>query len=140
MDTRDKIRSLDEFVARDASQRWTAVLGVFDPFTVEVARYIASLASAGRKLLVIVNGTLDDAAEGQGSATFLSAQARARMLASLRVVDAVVIASAPAAKEFLRGAGIDVRFIEDPGSDRRRSEQFVQYVLDRQASAVAQKN
>lgn len=139
MDTREKIRSLDEFFARDASQAWTAALGVFDPLTAEVARYLAGLVSTGRKLLVVVSDVIDPGDGGQGSATFLSAEARARMLASLRVVDAVVIASPAVAKDAFRSADIDVHVEEDPAADRRRSEQFVRYVLDRQTSVVAQK-
>lgn len=140
MDTREKIRSLDEFIARDAGQAWTAVVGIFDPLTVEVVRYITSLAGVGRKLLVVVSDIVDDGERGPRSATFLNAEARARMLASMRVVDAVVIASSSAAKDAFRGANIDVHVEEDPVADRRRSEQFVTHVLDRQTSAAAQKN
>lgn len=111
-------------------------LGVFDPFTVEVARDIASLATAGRKLLVVVSESLDEGVEGQGSAPLLSPEARARMLASLRVVDAVVISSAKAARDAFRSVNVEVRLEEDEAADRRRSEQFAQYVLDRQASAA----
>ena len=138
MDTREKIRSLEEFVAGDTSFAWTVVLGMFDPLTVEVTRYIASLASAGRMLLVVVSDTVDSRDRGQGSVAYLSAEARARMLAALRVVDAVVIAPLSAAKDALQRSRIDLHIEEDPGADQRRSEQFIQYVLDRQASAVTQ--
>ena len=138
MDTREKICSVDGFTASHATEAWTVVIGVFDPITVEVVRDIAALAIDGRKLLVVVVETLDDGAGGQGSATLLGAEARARILASLRVVDAVVIASSAAAKDAFRLANIDVRVEEDPAADRRRSEQFVQHVLDRQASAAGQ--
>jgi glycerol-3-phosphate cytidylyltransferase-like family protein len=138
LDTRKKILSLDEFVAGDTGQPWTAVVGVFDPLTVEVVRYITRLAGAGRKLLVVVGDPVDDRDGGQGSATFLNAEARARMLASLRVVDAVVIASAATVRDAFRSANIDVHFEEDTDADRQRSERFVQYVMDRQASAVAE--
>ncbi len=138
MDTREKIRSLDDFIARDASQPWTSALGVFDPVTADVARYIAGLVSAGRNLLVVVGDRVDDG-EGQGSGAFLSVDARARILASLRAVDAVVIANAVEAKSAFEAARIDIRVVEDPVADLRRSEQFVQHVLDRQASVVAQK-
>ena len=47
------------------SHAWTAALGVFDPFTVQVARYIASLVGAGRKLLVVVSDQLTTAMEGR---------------------------------------------------------------------------
>ena len=63
MDTREKIRLLDEFIACDASPDWIIVLGVFDPFTVEVARYLTGLAVAGKRLLVIVS---EPAEEGSG--------------------------------------------------------------------------
>jgi len=134
LDTRKKIRSLDEFIANDGGQAWTAAVGAFDPFTVEVARDMARLATADRKLLVVVGETFDDNDGEAGSAALLSADGRARMLAALRVVDAVVIASAAAAKDAFRRAKIDVRVEEDPAADRRRSKQFVRYLLDRQAS------
>jgi glycerol-3-phosphate cytidylyltransferase-like family protein len=139
LDTREKIRSLDDFIARDARYAWTAVVGVFDPLTVEVVRYVASLASTDRKLLVVVSHTVNEGERGQGSDNFLSAEARARMLASLRVVDAVVIASPSAAKDAFRSARIDAHVEEGPDADRQRSEQFVQHVLDRKASAFAQR-
>lgn len=139
MDTREKIRSLDDFIAREASQPWTAALGVFDPVTADVVRYIASLAGIGRKLLVVVGDRVGDGEREQGSVAFLSVDGRARILASLRVVDAVVIAPAAEAKNAFEAARIDVQVEEDPGFDRRCSDQFIQHVLDRQASVVAQK-
>ncbi len=110
-------------------------MGVFDPFTVEVTRYIMSLARLGRKLLVVVSDTFEGDG-GQGSATFLSAEARARMLASLRVVDAVVIAPAAAARDAFRSANVDVHVEEGPAADRSRSDQFLQHVLGRQAASI----
>ncbi len=104
--------------------------------TVEVARYIASFASAGRKLLVVVSDEVEDGGGGQGSTDFLSGEARARMLASLRVVDAVVIAPAAAARDAFRSADVDVHIEEDPVADRRRAEQFLQHVLSRKAASA----
>jgi glycerol-3-phosphate cytidylyltransferase-like family protein len=130
LDTRNKIRTLEAFVAARTADAWTAASGVFDPFTVQLARHIASL-SAGRKLLVII----DDSA----GYAFLSPEARAQMLASLRAVDAVIIGSPKAVREMLLNSNIDIRIVEDPAADQQRSAQFVQYVLDRQASSDLQK-
>jgi glycerol-3-phosphate cytidylyltransferase-like family protein len=139
LDTRNKIRSLDEFVAGAANDSWTAAIGVFDPFTVQVAHAIADLATSDRKVVVIVDGTADDGAVGEGSESLLTSGARAKMVASLRAVDAVVVASPCAAKEAFLAAKIDVRVAEDSAADQQRSAQFVQYVLQRQASAAGQK-
>jgi glycerol-3-phosphate cytidylyltransferase-like family protein len=139
LDTRKKIRLLDEFIANDGGQAWTAALGVFDPFTIEVARDVASLATAGRKLLVVVSEAFDDNNGEPLAGALLGVDARARMLAALRAVDTVVIASAAAARDAFRRAKIDIRVEEDPAVDRQRSKQFVQYLLDRQASACGPK-
>ncbi len=131
MDTRNKIRTLEAFVAAGSADAWTVAIGVFDPFTVQLAHNIASLASADRKLLVIVDDSVSN--------IFLSPDARAQMLASLRAVNAVIIGCSQAAREMFLNSKIDIRIVEDPVADQEHSAQFVQYVLERQASAAIQK-
>jgi glycerol-3-phosphate cytidylyltransferase-like family protein len=138
LDTREKICSLDEFIARNGSEPWTVAFGVFDPFTFEVTRYITGLTGGGRKLLVIVSDS-SASQQGQGSAALLSTEARARMLASMRAVDAVIIAPASVAKDALKRSKVDIQVSDDPAADCRRTEEFVQYVWERQTSAAAKK-
>jgi hypothetical protein len=126
LDTREKIVTLAEFAARDRQGLWTAVIGVFDPFTLAVAKAIRERAKVDRDLLVVVapaNGTL------------LNPEARAALIAALRDVDTVVIAAAEEARSSLKNIpGIEI--FEDPAADTRRSREFVDLVLARQASSA----
>jgi hypothetical protein len=126
MDTREKIMTLAAFAERKEPGVWTALIGVFDPFTVKVARAIRGHAGQGRELLVVVV---------PGVGTLLSAEARAALMASLRDVTAVVIAAPQDARATLEAFG-GIEIFEDAAADRRRSQEFVEFVLERQASAL----
>ncbi len=126
MDTREKIVTLEEFAARNRQGLWTAVIGVFDPFTLAVAKAIRERAKADRDLLVVVAPAND---------TLLNPEALAALIAALRDVDMVVIATPEEARSSLKNIpGIEI--FEDRAADTKRSREFVDFVLARQASSA----
>jgi hypothetical protein len=122
MDTRTKILSSDVVGDALATEEWLAVVGLFDPLTVTQARRLAEVRGDGRKLLVIV-------LESDGA--LLSSDARAALVAGLREVDAVVIAS-PQRWCSLIPPSARVEIVEDEAGERARSAEFVQFILRRQ--------
>ncbi len=120
MDTREKIVDRDTIAALLASGQWTVVAGLFDPLTLTQAQRLAVNAGTGRRKLAVVIPDGD---------TLLPAQARAELVAGLRSVDVVVIAK----PEQIRMPGVHIE--EDAAAERERSEEFVRFVLRRQASA-----
>jgi hypothetical protein len=126
VDTREKIRNLEdvrETLSRDA---WTVAAGFFDPMTAEAAERIAGLTAAGRNLLVVIRSRDNE---------LLSVEARAIMVAALRAVDAVLIETSPEWRELVR-RNPSARIDEDTAADLRRSEEFERLVLDQQTAAV----
>lgn len=108
-----------------AGHSWLAVTGLFDPLTATEAKRLAAAGCNGRKLLAVVLES-DDA--------LLEAEARAALVAGLRIVDLVTIAATP---DWRRAVPPDMELgiIEDVAADRARSAQFVRFILDRQQSA-----
>jgi hypothetical protein len=123
LDTREKVLALEAVPALVGAGEWTAVAGLFDPLTLSQAERLAALARkrAGQKILAVV---LPD------PEALLPAAARAALVASLRSVDAVVIAQS----EELRRCGIALE--EDARAERKRSAEFVRFVLRRQKAEV----
>jgi hypothetical protein len=115
MDTREKIIATEDIPDSD----WIAVVGLFDPLTVNQAQRIADVRTREpqRPLLAVVL---------PGENTLLSAEARAALVAGLRNVDAVVIANAD--QIVSRGLPLE----HDPAAEQRRSTEFVEFVLARQ--------
>ncbi|MDQ2843434.1 MAG: hypothetical protein M3Y72_20815 [Acidobacteriota bacterium] len=107
---------MDQASALLRSGNWTAVAGLFDPLTLAQAERVAGVAKNGCRTLAVVI---------PGSDTLLPSDARAALIASLRNVDAVVIAGS----EQMRAAGLSVD--EDASADRERSAEFVNFVLQR---------
>jgi hypothetical protein len=125
VDTREKILPLQKAVERVRNGRWRVVAGYFDPLTAEEAKWVARVAVDGRdhpKLLAIILETEE---------SLLPVQARAALVAALRHVSIVAIAQPEAWKRLIT-ASADVEIIEDLEGERRRSEQFVQFILERQ--------
>jgi hypothetical protein len=125
LDTREKIVELSEAGKQVSTGKWTIVPGFFDPLTAVQARRISALNESGRKLAAIVLNTKQ---------TFLSADARAALIAALRGVDLVAIAHD---EEWRAAFGFskDVRVVEDPQGEATRSADFVQFVIRRQKNA-----
>ena len=121
MDTRQKIISLGDLAASLANARWQAIAGLFDPLTLVQAE---RLAAAGDNVLAIVDPCQD---------TLLDANARAILIAALRSVKLVVIASRkewePVLARFSR-----VQVDDDEAADRARSAAFAEFILQRQSS------
>ncbi len=126
MDTREKIRNLEdlrETLSRDA---WTVAAGFFDPMTAEAGERVAGLSAAGRNLLVVIRPRDNE---------LLSVEARAIMVAALRAVDAVLIETSPEWRDLVR-RNPSARIDEDTVADLRRSQEFERLVLDQQTAAV----
>ena len=122
MDTREKIvdlENLPELLSRDA---WAVVPGYFDPLTAEQAQRVRSFAESGHKVLIIVQSQAD---------SLLTAEARAELGAALRTVSAVTISRHDEWRSLIPGSARVVLF-EDEAGERKRSEKFVEFVLQRQ--------
>lgn len=127
MDTREKIVPLDKVAARLGSARWMGVVGLFDPLTaVQACRLEEVAKSSGRKLLAIVLEAQD---------ALLPADARASLVAALRMVDLVATAEPQRWRSAL-AEGTDVQIAEDPEGERARSADFIRFILDRRQSAA----
>lgn len=124
MDTREKIVPVRDVWPRLAHGKWLAMVGLFDPLTVTLAKHVAESAAPGRNLLAVV---LD------ADHTLLPAEARAALMASLRTVDLVTVAKSHEWRATV-GSGRRIEILEDAEWERRRSTEFVELVLKRDAS------
>lgn len=121
MNTREKIRTLEELRPSLARDAWTVVTGRFDPLTAHVAEELQSLTSGGRKLLVVIQHHEDE---------LLSADARAVLLAALRPVDAVLVEDSNDWRE-VAGRNSKAKLVEDAVADEARTQNFKALVLSR---------
>lgn len=128
MDTREKIAPLNSLAALLGTAQWLAVIGLFDPLTAAEARRLRQLAAHNgrRKILVIVLDVEN---------ALLSAEARAALIAALREVQLVAIAESERWRSAIPVAA-DVQIFEDAEGDRARSQEFVQFILERRHSAA----
>ncbi len=117
--------ALENAPRRLAQGEWLALVGLFDPLTAVQARRLAGFRARGRNILTLV-------LEYPGA--LLSAEARAVLVAALRDVDLVSIASLETWKSALANSGA-VEILEDLPGERARSAEFVRFVLDRQSAA-----
>jgi len=124
LDTRSKIKPLKELDSLLAGSKWVAIAGFFDPLTAIQANRLANAARNGRRVLAIVLKDPD---------CLLPADARAALVAAVRDVTTVVIADVSQWRSAIPEQ-TDVTIIDDPGSDRKRSEEFVEYIIQRQAT------
>jgi bifunctional ADP-heptose synthase (sugar kinase/adenylyltransferase) len=118
VDTRNKIIAAEaaEDIARQcraAGKAVTLVTGFFDPLLAAQARRLEQVARTGGALFVAVQDP---------DRPLLSAQARAELVAGLRVVDYVILGGTVAA---------DAVFHEE-AADRRRTQELAQHVHDGQ--------
>lgn len=125
MDTRSKIKPLNDLALVLASSKWTAVVGFFDPLTVVQAVRLAEAATEERRVLGVVLATPD---------SLLPAAARAALVAAVRGVSAVVIADSEQWRSTLP-EDADIAILDDLEGDKRRSEEFVEFVLKRQEAS-----
>lgn len=108
-----------------AGHSWLVVTGLFDPLTVTEAKRFSGAARNGRKVLAVVF---------EDEQTLLDANARAALVAGLRTVDLVTIASTPEWRSAIPPE-MEIGIIDDVAADRARSAQFVRFILDRQNAA-----
>ena len=125
MDTRSKIKPLNDLPSVLAGSKWTAVIGFFDPLTAVQARRLADAGKGGHNVLAIVLSTPD---------ALLPAAARAALVAAVRGVSAVVIANSEQWRSTLP-KDADIAILDDLKGDKRRSEEFVEFVLKRQEAS-----
>lgn len=97
-------------------------MGFFDPLTAAEAKRLTAAANGGRKVLAIVLTSPD---------SLLSADARAALVAAIRGIDAVVIAE-PQQWRSVLGQHANVAIDDDLESDKKRSADFVDFILKRQ--------
>jgi hypothetical protein len=125
LDTRSKIKPLKDLDSLAAGSKWVAVAGFFDPLTAIQASRLANAARNGRSVLAIVLRDPD---------CLLPADARASLIAALRDVTTVVIAD-PNQWRSAISEHTDVTIIDDLEGDRKRSEEFAEYILQRQVAS-----
>lgn len=102
--------------------KWIAIVGFFDPLTAAQIKRLAGAAAGGRKVLAIVLTASDN---------MLTADARAALVAAVRGVDAVVIAGDQEWRSAIPHKA-DVTINDDPEGEKRRSAEFVEFILERQ--------
>ncbi len=121
LDTREKIVGLTEAAGKLAEGDWTVVAGSFDPLTLVQAKRLDELTAHGGKLAVVV---LD------GEDALLPPNARAALIAALRMVRLVAVARAEQWRKVTESAA-NIRVIEDPEGEAKRSAEFAAFVIDR---------
>ena len=105
-----------------ADLKWTAVVGLFDPLTAVQGRHLADAANGGRKVLAVVLTAPD---------TLMTADARAELVAAVRGVDAVFVAD-PDTWQSAIPSNSDLTILDDLPAEKRRSAEFVKFILERQ--------
>lgn len=127
MDTRNKILTEDEAqrVARQlrgAGIRLRLVTGYFDPLLAAHARRLAELSAPNTTLMALVNSAPD---------TLLEAKSRAELLASLAVVDYVVLPQNSDVTAIIEQIAPDAICREEE-IDRERTRQLAARIRERQ--------
>lgn len=127
MDTRNKILNHDEAERvgrqiRAGGGRLRVVTGYFDPVLASHARRLGELAARNATLMAMV-------ATREGN--LLDARARAELLASLRVVDYVVLPGNIGVAELLERIEPDAMCREEE-ADERRTTELVGRIRERQ--------
>jgi len=126
VDTRIKILSEDEAqrVARQlrgAGVRLRLVTGYFDPVLAAHVRRLNELAAPNTTLMVLVDSARD---------TLLDARSRAELLASLRIVDYVVVPGGGEVAGIMERIGPDTLCREED-ADRQRTKQLSDRIRER---------
>lgn len=127
MDTRNKILTEDEAqrVARQLRSggiRLRLVTGYFDPVLAAHARRLTELTAPNTTLMVLVNSAQD---------TLLDARSRAELLASLRMVDYVVVPGKLEVTALIERIEPDA-ICREEDADRQRTEQLAGRIRERQ--------
>jgi hypothetical protein len=124
LDTRSKVKPLNDLNSVLADSKWIAIAGFYDPLTAIQASRLVDLAKKGRNVLAIVLTAPD---------CLLPSDARAALVAAVRGVSAVVIAKADEWRCAIP-QNADITVVDDLEDDKRRSEEFVEHVLKRQGA------
>jgi hypothetical protein len=117
LDTREKIKSLNDLRSLVADDQWTALVGVFDPFTADTVETIEHARTPGRKLLVVIRSEPDE---------LLSAESRAILLAGVRSVNAVHVAETEKWRSVVENRSVPIVQEENPRCGRQKFAALVQ--------------
>jgi hypothetical protein len=126
VDTREKIKTVEELHSTLEHDPWTVLVGEFEPVTPGIAAVINSLVAEDRRLLVIVK---------PNEAELLSTHARTALMAAFRGVDAVLVENSDRWRRII-GNNPKVRVIEDTAFDQRTRLEFEELVFSRQTGAA----
>jgi hypothetical protein len=123
VDTREKIVDCSRLAALLGSGEWSILAGFFDPMTAAQAKRIEAVRRPGCKLAAIII---------ENSNSLLPVEARAQLVAALRVVDIVSIAKDAQWHSFIPSdANVHIAD-EDPEHDRAQTTEFEAMILQRQ--------
>ena len=99
---------------------WIAAVGTFDPLTLAQAERLAKLGGNGKRVLGVVETSGD---------CLLPVEARAILLAALKIVKLVVIAEAEALAQYP-----ELEIDRDDVGERQRTADFVAHIKQRQGA------
>jgi hypothetical protein len=124
VDTRKKIIDIGQVPALVADGSWIIIAGLFDPLTLQQADRIAELrrTKPNGKVLILVAPRPEH---------FLTAEARAFLVAALRSVDRVAIGT----PEGLPVLACEI--VRDDAAEEARSAEFAAFVVARQRAAAS---
>jgi hypothetical protein len=120
LDTREKIVPVEQLAARLSDGQWRAVVGKFDPLTLEHAERLAELSGNGKSVLAVVE---------PGTGCLLPVEARATLVAALKSVQLVVVGEADTLPQHAQ-----IELVKDDEGERKRSAAFVEHVKGRQGA------
>jgi hypothetical protein len=123
LDTRVKIKNLNDLRSLVSEDQWTALVGAFDPFTADTVETIERARTPGRKLLVVIRSEPDE---------LLSAESRAILLAGVRSVNAVHVAETDEWRSVLENGSVPIVEEENP---RHRRQEFAALVQAKQSAS-----
>jgi hypothetical protein len=115
--------AVGDLPSRLGNAAWLAVVGRFDPLTLAQANRLSELLRQGRSIVAVVQPAPE---------SLLPVEARAALVAALRSVRLVVIADASLLPSHPR-----IQLLEDEPGERKRSEDFVAFIAQRQGAGLA---
>jgi hypothetical protein len=124
LDTRQKIKTVQDLRLLVAEDPWSGFVGAFDPVTAETIDALERARTPGRKFLVVIRPEANE---------LLSAESRAALLAAVRFVDAVHVATTNEWRSVLESVSAPVT---DEQDGHRRREEFAARVEASEAASL----
>jgi hypothetical protein len=125
VDTRKKIKTWEELHPDLMEGGWKVLVCSFDPMTADLAMRIESVAEDGEHLLIVIRPSEN---------ALFDSDARAKLAAGLRSVDAVMIETSPDWR-VIAGTNARVTIVDEGGCAPRRIE-FEHLVIARQRASA----